>query len=78
MVPCIYCTFLLSMERRILGCFSHGGFTGSGGIFFRTLLDLDFRFYEALNGLVAFFINSFTLDLQAPAHERSPEYFAPR
>lgn len=66
------------MGRRILGCFSHGGFTGSGGIFFRTLLDLDFRFYEALNGLVAFFINSFTLGLQAPAHERSPEYFAPR
>ena len=66
------------MGRRVGGCFSHGGFTGSGGIFFRTLLDLDFRFYEALNGLVAFFINSFTLGLQAPAHERSPEYFAPR
>lgn len=78
MVPCIYCTFLLSMERRILGCFSHRDFTGSEGISLKALLDLDFCFYAALHGLVAFFINSFTLDLQAPAHERSPEYFAPR
>ena len=59
-------------------CFSHRDFTGSEGISLKALLDLDFCFYAALHGLVAFFMDRFTLDLQAPAHERSPEYFAPR
>ena len=59
-------------------CFSHRDFTESEGISLKALLDLDFCFYAALHGLVAFFTNSFTLGLQAPAHERSPEYFALR
>lgn len=48
------------------------------GALHEALLDPDLHFDETLHGLVAFFMDRFTLDLQAPAHERSPEYFAPR
>lgn len=75
-------TFIFMRFDKFLACFSpcisHRDFTGSEGISLRTLPDPDFRFYAALHGLVAFFMDRFTLDLQAPAHERSPEYFAPR